>query len=69
MELCDGFVRLIDARGDILVGVCDWSAGLFSLLVGEIGGEGLVLRVICGIFEFGECRGGNKFVERGDMVL
>jgi hypothetical protein len=56
---CSAFVSLIDARGDIYVGVCNPRLGLVCLLVVEMGGEELVPSVIFAIFEFGECSRGD----------
>ena len=55
-------MSLINARGDMLVGVCNPRLGLFCLLVGEIRGEEFVLSVIFEIFECWRCRDGNEFV-------
>ena len=46
------FKKLIDARGDISVGVCNPGLSLLGLLVAEMWGDELVPSVICGIFEF-----------------
>ena len=69
MGQCSAFVSLIDARGDICVGVCNRRLGLVCLFVVEMLGEELVPSVIFGIFEFGECSRGDKVVVSGDMVL
>ena len=60
---------LIDARGDIFVGVCDPRLGLLCLLVVEMGFEELVFREIFEIFECWRCRDGNDSVESVEVVL
>jgi hypothetical protein len=62
-------LSLIDAGGDIYVGVCNRGKSLFCLLVGEMRDEELVLSAICAFFECWRCGDGNKFVVSVDMVL
>ena len=61
-EWWNGFVGLIDDRGDICVGVCNPRLVLLCRLVVEMGVEELVLSVIFEIFECWRCRDGNLFV-------